>query len=132
MIYNIFEGKFKYIESVLSKWKIDLTRIKLNSNLNITKYRLFGNYFTEWIWNIITDFNLLITKLSKWIYTHSWNWFTENDPRRNIAQLWKLFSYITIMILKISFRNSLSSLLSSHYMTFLFTGPFDLTKAQSL
>jgi hypothetical protein len=58
--------------------------------------------------------------------------FTENGSRRNIAQLWKLFSYITIRILKISFRNCVSSSLCKHYMTFLFTGLFDLTKGQSL
>ena len=36
------------------------------------------------------------------------------------------------LILKISFRNSVSSVLSMHIKTFIFTGPFDLTKAQSL
>ena len=60
---------------------------------------------------------------------HSWHGFTENGPCRNIAQLWKLFSYITIGILLISFRNCVSSLLSTHYRKFLFTGPFDLNKA---
>ena len=39
---------------------------------------------------------------------------------------------ITIRILKVPFRNCVSSLLSTHYRTFLFTGPFDLTKAQRL
>ena len=50
-------------------------------------------------------------------------------PRRNIAQLLKLFSYITIGSLKISFRNCVSTLLSTHCKTFVFTGPFDLTRA---
>ena len=39
-------------------------------------------------------------------------------PYQNIAQRWKLSSYITIKILKISFRNCVSSLLSTHYKTF--------------
>ena len=52
--------------------------------------------------------------------------FTENGPLRNIAQLWKLFSYITIRILKISL------LLSTHFKAFLFTGLLDLIKAQCL
>ena len=43
------------------------------------------------------------------IYDHSWHRFTNN------GQLWKLFSYITIRILKISFRNCVSSLLSTHF-----------------
>jgi hypothetical protein len=51
-------------------------------------------------------------------FIHSWHGFSENGPRRNIAQLLKLFSYITIRILKISFRNCVSSLLSTHYRTF--------------
>ena len=58
--------------------------------------------------------------------------FTENGSRWNIAQLWKLFSYITIRNLKISYRNCASSSLCTHFRTFLFTGPFDLTKAQNL
>ena len=65
------------------------------------------------------------------IHRHSWHEFIENGPRRNIAQLWKLFSYITIRILNLSSRNCVSSLLSTHYRTFLFTD-FDFTKAQSL
>ena len=62
---------------------------------------------------------------------HSFHGFTENGPSRDIAQLWKLFSYITIRILKISFRNSVSSLISKHYFKGLFTGSFNLTLAQS-
>ena len=62
-------------------------------------------------------------------WKHSCHGFTENGSRQNIAQLWKLFSYITIRILKISFRNCVSSLQSTHYRAFLFIGPFDLTKA---
>ena len=62
---------------------------------------------------------------------HSWQ-FTENGTRRNIAQLWKLFLYITIRILKSSSRNCVSSLLSTHYKAFLSTYLFDLSKAQSL
>ena len=63
---------------------------------------------------------------------HSWHRFTENGSCRNIAQLWKLISYDTIRILKISFRNCVTSSLSTHFIAFLFTGPFDLTKSQSL
>ena len=49
----------------------------------------------------------------------SWHGYTENGHRWSIAQLWKLFLYITNRILKISFRNCVSSLLSTHYMAFL-------------
>ena len=63
---------------------------------------------------------------------HCWHGFTENGPHWNFAQLWKLFSYITIRILKISFKNCVSSLLSMNYNSFLFTGPFDFAKAQNL
>ena len=35
------------------------------------------------------------------VTVHSCHRFTENGPRRNIAQLWILFSYITIRILRI-------------------------------
>ena len=42
--------------------------------------------------------------------SHSWHGFTKNGPRRNIAQLWKLFSYITIRIWKF-----LSGILFLHY-----------------
>ena len=59
-------------------------------------------------------------------FPHSWHEF------RNTAQLWKLFSYITIRILKLSCRNCVSSLQSTHYRTFLFTGQFDLTRALNL
>jgi hypothetical protein len=38
---------------------------------------------------------------------------------------------IIIRILKISFRNCVSSLLSTHCRTFIFTGPFDLTRCSS-
>ena len=51
------------------------------------------------------------------------------------AKCWSIFEYllyITIRIFKISIRNCVSSFLSTHYRTFLFTGQFDLTKAQSL
>ena len=75
---------------------------------------------------------MLFNRVQQIKYAHSWHGSFENDPRQNIAQLWKLFSYITIMIFKISFRNCVSSLLSPHYRTFLFTGPFDLNKAQTL
>ena len=50
---------------------------------------------------------------------HSWHGFTENGPRRNITQPLKLFSYITLKILKISFKNYVSSLLSTHYRTYM-------------
>ena len=63
--------------------------------------------------------------------TDSYHGFTEDGSRRNIAQHWKLLLYITIRILKISFMNCVSSLLSTHYRAFLFTGQFDLTKAQN-
>ena len=43
----------------------------------------------------------------------------------NIAQL-LLFSYF-----KIRFYNCVSLLLSTHYSTCIFTGPFDLAKAQN-
>ena len=37
---------------------------------------------------------------------HSWHGFIENGPRQNIAQLWKLFSYIPIR----GFRKFLSGI----------------------
>ena len=83
-------------------------------------------------WNVRSSTNVIQFIVQQIKYAHSWQGFSKNGPRRNIAQLWKLFSYLTIMILKISFRNCVSSLLSPHYKTFLFTGPFDLNKAQSL
>ena len=52
---------------------------------------------------------------------HSWHKFTENGPHPNITQLWKLYSYITIRNFSISYRNCVSSLLSAHYSTFIFT-----------
>ena len=36
------------------------------------------------------------------------------------------------LILKISFRNCVSSLLSTHYTTFIFTGPFDLAAQKTI
>ena len=54
-----------------------------------------------------------------WLIQHSWHGFAEKGSRWNIVQLWKLFSYITIRIFKISFRNCVSSLISMHYKTFL-------------
>ena len=47
-------------------------------------------------------------KVGSILTLHSWHGFTENGPRWNIAQLWKLFSDITIRILTISFRNCVS------------------------
>ena len=43
--------------------------------------------------------------------------FTENSRRWNIAQLWKLFLYISGSSLEISFWNCVSSLLSTHFIT---------------
>ena len=76
---------------------------------------------------------LLITMrgVSSRVVYHSWHRFTENGRRRNIAQLWTLIYYITIWIFKISFRECVSSLLSTHYRTFIFTGPLDLSKAHN-
>ena len=42
------------------------------------------------------------------------------------------FRTLQLGILKISFRNCVSALLSTQYRTFHFRGPFDLAKAQSL
>ena len=71
--------------------------------------------------------NVLLKSSGVYLF-HSWHGFTDNGPRQNIARLWKLFSYTTIRILKISPRNRVS-LPSTHYRAFLLTGPFDLTKA---
>ena len=46
--------------------------------------------------------------------------FTENGQRWNIAQLWKLYLYISGGILKISFWNCVSSLLRMQYVSFYF------------
>jgi hypothetical protein len=43
---------------------------------------------------------------------------TENGLGWNSTQLWKLIPYIKIKILEISFRNCVSSLLSTHYSVF--------------
>ena len=55
--------------------------------------------------------------------------FSKNCLRWNIAQLWKLFSYITIRIMKIPLSNCVSSLLSTHYSVFPFTAPLDFANA---
>ena len=47
-----------------------------------------------------------------------------------VVKLLNLKLFLFIPILKISSRNCVSSLLSAHYRTFLFTGQFDLTKTQ--
>ena len=86
--------------------------------------------WNTWSWIL---FHLLSFPITKYASMHAsnrsqltriyWKW-----SAIKIAQLWKLFSYITIRILK----NCVSSLLSTYYRGFLFTGTFDLTKAQSL
>ena len=57
-----------------------------------------------------------------------WKW----SPSNYCSTLEIIFVHYKIRISKISFRNCVSLLLSTHYRAFLFTGPFDLTKAQSL
>ena len=115
--------------------KISIALILIMSQFGTTKMT-FSDWFLKSFKTLISfDLNLLESdklylNYNEW--EHSWHGFTENGPQQNIAQLWKLFSYIKIRILKIIFRNCVYSILSAHYKTFLFTGPFDLTKAQSL
>ena len=86
-----------------------------SSNFNFREYICTLNNLIKK--NELSYFKKFLQKLSlqDMLKPNSWHGFIGNGSRQNIAYLWKLFSYITIRILKISFRNCVSSLLSTHY-----------------
>ena len=122
-----FSSLFSFLQCTDKQINIKFFKEKLNKiwpKKDLLKIKNIGqNAFQKSSKRSIQNFEIISFHMS-------WHEFTENGPRRNIAQFWKLFSYITIRILKISFRNCVSSLLITHYRTFIFTGPFDLTKVK--
>ena len=112
-----------YISTCASQVSRDSTPTFITGEFNLKSIQgIWCKVIVEFI--VLHDVLMSFRHICRFHFHATWLYgYTKNGSRQNIAQLW---------ILKISFRNFVSSLLSTHYRAILLTDSFDLTKAQSL